>query len=135
MIDIGASNHMSGDKQLFKTYSTLNVPRKVFTTRLSTSLTILGEAEVALEVWNGSGYQLVGLKGCLHVQGLSRNLFSVPAAVVKGANISITKKKGRKPKLLTNARSIEKFVFGTCSRGEGSEHKHHEEQTPEACIT
>jgi hypothetical protein len=54
-------------------------------------LTILGEVEVVLEIWNGSRYQTVGLKGCLHVQGISRNLFSVPAAVSKGADMSMTK--------------------------------------------
>jgi hypothetical protein len=54
-------------------------------------LTILGEGEVVLEVLNGCGYQLVGLKLCLHVQGLWRNLFSVPAAVAKGSNMGITK--------------------------------------------
>ena len=74
--DSGASNHMTGDKRLLKTYNTLNVPRKVFTASSSTSLTILDEGEVVLEVWNGSGYPLVGMKGYLHVQRLSRNLFS-----------------------------------------------------------
>ncbi len=71
VIDSGASNHMTGDKRLFKTYTMLNVPRKVFTASSSTSLTILGEGEVVLEIWNGSRYQTVGLKGCLHVQGIS----------------------------------------------------------------
>ncbi len=50
LIDSGASNHMTGDKRLFKTYTTLNVPRKVFTASSSTSLTILGEGEVVLEI-------------------------------------------------------------------------------------
>jgi hypothetical protein len=91
VIDSGASNHMTGDKRLFKTYTMLNVPRKVFSASSSTSLTVLGEGEVVLEIWNESRYQRVGLKGCLHVQGISINLFSVPASESKGANISITK--------------------------------------------
>jgi hypothetical protein len=36
---------------------------------------------------NGSLYVF---KKCLHVKGLSRNLFSVPSAVARGANISMT---------------------------------------------
>jgi hypothetical protein len=37
VIDSGASNHMTGDKCLFKTYTMHNVPRKVFTASSSTS--------------------------------------------------------------------------------------------------
>jgi hypothetical protein len=91
LIDNGVSNQMTGDKRLFKTYNTLDVPRKVFTASSFTSLIILGDGEVVLEEWNGSGYHLVGLKGCLHVQGMSRSLFSVPLVVAKGANMSRTK--------------------------------------------
>jgi hypothetical protein len=35
-------------------------------------------------------WQPTVLKKCLHVKGLSRNLFSVPSAVARGANISMT---------------------------------------------
>jgi hypothetical protein len=99
VIDSGTSNHMSGDMHLFKTYITISVPRKAFTASSFTSLTILGEGEVVLEVWHGKHpfkptilqYQIVGLKGRLHVQGLSRRTISLPAAVAKGANMSITK--------------------------------------------
>ncbi len=74
-----------------KTYITLNEPWKVLTASSPTNLIILGEEEVVLEVWNCNWYQSVGLKGCKHVHGLSRNLFSVPTAVAKGAAMSITK--------------------------------------------
>jgi hypothetical protein len=105
---------MTGDKRLFKTYTTLNVPRKVFTASSSTSLTILDEDEVVLEIWNGSRYQTVGLKGCLHVQGISRNLFSVPADEHHEDWMHIDNEwsenrrwnKGRKPIPLENARRI-----------------------------
>jgi hypothetical protein len=40
--------------------------------------------------WNGSKWQPTVLKKCLHVKGLSRNLFSVPSVVARGANISMT---------------------------------------------
>ncbi len=93
---------------------------EIFTASSATSLIILSEGEVVLEVWNGSGYQLVGWKGCLHVQGLSRNFFSVPAVMAMGDNMSITKNgcaltikpenrrwdKGRKSTPLENARWI-----------------------------
>ncbi len=45
VIDSGASNHMTGDKRLCKTYTMPNVPRRVFTASSSTSLTIIGEGE------------------------------------------------------------------------------------------
>ena len=87
VIDSGASNHMGFDRQMFTKYKKLAVSRKVNTASSRSSLTIVGEGDVALTVWNGISYQMVVLTDCLHVDGLSKNLFSVPSAITKGASV------------------------------------------------
>ena len=66
--------------------------QKVNTASSKSNLSIIGEGDVSLTVWNGGGYQTVLLKECLHVAGLSKNLFSVPSAVAKGVNVSMNQK-------------------------------------------
>jgi hypothetical protein len=71
----------------------LQYPRsteKVVTASSATSLTILGEGDVILNIWNGIMWRSTVLKKCLHVKGLSKNLFLVPSAVAQGANINMT---------------------------------------------
>ena len=93
VIDSGASNHMSYDQELFTCYKRLSKSRKVVTASSKSSLTVIGMGDVSLKVWNGHTNQTVVLKDCLHVDGLSKNLFSVPAAVAKGANVSMIQDK------------------------------------------
>ncbi len=69
IIDSGASNHLTWDIGMFKNYSTLEVPRKVVTASAA-SLTILGEGDAKLNIWNGNKWQPIVLKKCLHVKGL-----------------------------------------------------------------
>ncbi len=66
--------------------------RKVNTASSKSNLSIIGEGDVSLTMWNGGEYQTVPLKECLHVAGLSKNLFSVPSAVAKGVNVSMNQK-------------------------------------------
>ena len=87
IIDSGASNHMSFDRQMFTSYKRLETSRKVNTASSRSSLTIIGEGNVELNVWNGTTHQKVVLKECLHVEGLSKNLFSVPSAVARGVSV------------------------------------------------
>ena len=93
VIDSGASNHMSFNQELFTNYKRLGNSRKVVTASSASSLSVIGEGDVRLNVWTGDAYQTVVLENCLYVDGLSNNLFSVPAAVLKGVCMSMNMNK------------------------------------------
>jgi hypothetical protein len=73
---------------MFKNYSTLEAPRKAVTASLDTGYS--WRRKRGIEQMECKHMSVYGIKKkCLQVKGLTKNLFSVPSAVARGANSNV----------------------------------------------
>lgn len=99
--DSGATAHMCKDRAAFVEYTKTSTARNVFSAKNSAQLKVLGQGTVSLRVWNGTSWINARLENALHVQDLSKNLFSLTAATSRGMTVEISgdecivKKRGR----------------------------------------
>ena len=100
-MDSGATAHMCKDRAAFFEYTKTTTARNVFSAKSSAQLKVLGQGTVILRVWNGTSWINARLENALHVQDLSKNLFSLTAATSRGMTVEISgdgcivKKRGR----------------------------------------
>ena len=101
IMDSGATAHMCKDRAAFFEYTKTTTARNVFSAKSSAQLKVLGQGTVILRVWNGTSWINARLENALHVQDLSKNLFSLTAATSRGMTVEISgdgcivKKRGR----------------------------------------
>ena len=84
VIDSGASMHMCSDRSAFKTYTKQIKPQFISVAKSNTRLKVLGSGSVSIKIRVGQGSQNATLEDTLHVENLSRNLFSISAITKKG---------------------------------------------------
>ncbi|KMQ87101.1 transposon unclassified [Lasius niger] len=83
LVDSGASEHMTFDRTLFVSYSTLLNKRSVIIGD-GRKLDAVGVGQIVVKAFNGKCYIETTLNNVLHVPDLKMNLFSVASAVNKG---------------------------------------------------
>ena len=91
VMDSGASAHMCKDRGAFEEYNEVQRPRSISSAKSNAKLTVLGTGVVKLRVWTGREWIDVRLENTLHVQDLTKNLFSLTAAASREMNVEITK--------------------------------------------
>ena len=89
-MDSGASAHMCKDCGAFEDYNEVQHPRSISSAKSSAKLKVLGTGVVKLGVWTGRGWIDVRLEDTLHVQDLTKNLFSLTAAASRKMKVEIT---------------------------------------------
>lgn len=89
IIDSGASNHMCMQRDSFVTYETEMSSKSVSTAKTGNKLKVLGVGTVAVVISLGNKLVKIRLENTLHVEDLSKNLFSVPAILKKGMKIEM----------------------------------------------
>ena len=89
IMDSGATAHMCKDKKAFADYTATTKAHNIQSAKNSASLKVLGQGTVILRVWNGKMWLNARLNNVLHVQDLSKNLFSLTAATARGMKIEI----------------------------------------------
>ena len=89
IMDCSAMAHMCKDKKAFADYTATTKVRNIQSAKNSASLKVLGQDTVILRVWNGKMWLNARLNNVLHVQDLSKNLFSLTAATARGMKIGI----------------------------------------------
>ena len=90
IMDSGATAHMCKDKKAFADYTATTKAHNIQSAKNSASLKVLGQGTVILRVWNGKMWLNAHLNNVLHVQDLSKNLFSLTAATARGMKIEIS---------------------------------------------
>ena len=101
IMDSGATAHMCKDRHSFVEYTKITTERNVVSAKNSARLKVLGQGVVLLRVWNGMMWMNARLENALHVEDLTKNLFSLTAATSRGMKVEITgeecivKKEGR----------------------------------------
>lgn len=91
VMDSGASAHMCKDRGSFVDYKIVEQPRSVSSAKNDVKLKVIGYGTVKLRVWTGHAWIDATLENTLHVQELSKNLFSLTAAAARGMTIEITR--------------------------------------------
>uniref|UniRef100_A0AAV1V0H3 CCHC-type domain-containing protein n=1 Tax=Peronospora matthiolae TaxID=2874970 RepID=A0AAV1V0H3_9STRA len=98
VVDSGASNHMCASREAFVDYRVDHSNRTVSVAKSGVTLRVLGVGTVVLDLNVYSTIQSVGqptglvcarLENTLHVENLSRNLFSIPAILAKAMHVSM----------------------------------------------
>ena len=67
-------------------------PRNISSAKSDAKLKVLGTGVVKLRVWNGTAWIDVRLENTLHVQDLTKNLFSLTAVAGRHMTVEITRK-------------------------------------------
>ncbi len=89
VVDSGASTHMSGDRRAFATYTPATTVREVSVAKAGVILRVLGSGSIDVLLQLADGARRATLYDVLHVEGLSRNLFSVSAVTKKGMCVTL----------------------------------------------
>lgn len=90
VMDSGATAHMCKERKAFSEYVEATTARIVSSAKSSAQLRVLGQGTVMLRVWNGTGWTNARLENALHVQDLTKNLFSLTAAAARGMKVEIS---------------------------------------------
>ena len=91
-IDSAATNHMTNDKSILKNYVQYDQPKDIYLGD-STVIHALGEGKVRLPTVNNTCDVVLDLLKVLFVPKLTKNLLSVPAMALMGAEIRFDKDK------------------------------------------
>ena len=91
VMDSGASAHMCKDRGSFVEYKEIEQARSVSSAKDDVKLKVIGYGTVKLRVWTGNAWIDATLFDTLHVQDLSKNLFSLTAAAARGMTVEITR--------------------------------------------
>ncbi|GAB9477250.1 reverse transcriptase, partial [Globisporangium polare] len=89
VVDSGASNHMCASKSEFVEYRVDNGGRTVSIAKTGVKLRVLGVGTVELKLIVGGRTVSARLENALHVENLSRNLFSIPAILSKAMKVEM----------------------------------------------
>uniref|UniRef100_A0AAV1UTQ2 Polyprotein n=1 Tax=Peronospora matthiolae TaxID=2874970 RepID=A0AAV1UTQ2_9STRA len=91
VMDSGASAHMCKDREAFEEYKEVHYARSISSAKSDVKLNVIGHGTVKLRVWTGHAWIDARLENTLHVQDLSKNLFSLTAAAARGMTVEITR--------------------------------------------
>uniref|UniRef100_A0AAV1TIP8 Polyprotein n=1 Tax=Peronospora matthiolae TaxID=2874970 RepID=A0AAV1TIP8_9STRA len=91
VMDSGASAHMCKDRDAFEEYEEVHHARSISSAKSDVKLNVIGHGTVKLRVWTGHAWIDARLENTLHVQDLSKNLFSLTAAAARGMTVEITR--------------------------------------------
>ena len=91
VMDSGASAHMCNDRDAFEDYEEAQNKRSVSSAKNDVKLQVIGQGTVKLRVWTGNAWIDARLENTLHVQDLTKNLFSLTAAAARGMTVEITR--------------------------------------------
>lgn len=91
-IDLAATKHMTNDRSILESYVPYDQPKDIYLGD-STVFRALGEGKVRLPTVNSTYDVVLDLHKVLFVPKLTRNLLSVPAMVLMGAEIRFDKDK------------------------------------------
>ena len=79
VMDSGASSHVCRDRGAFEDYYEAQKPRRASSAKSSAKIKVLGIGVVKLRVWTGRRWIDVRLEDKVHVQHLTKNLYSLTA--------------------------------------------------------
>ena len=91
VMDSGASAHMCKDREAFVEYKEVCQARSISSAKSDVKLKVIGHGTVKLRVWTGHAWIDARLENTLHVEDLSKNLFSLTAASARGMTVEITR--------------------------------------------
>lgn len=89
VVDSGASNHMCASRDAFVEYRADHGGRTVSIAKSGATLRVLGTGTVMLRMNVGGRTVSARLENTLHVEHLSRNLFSIPAVLSKAMRVNM----------------------------------------------
>ena len=89
VVDSGASNHMCASRDAFVEYRADHGGRTVSIAKSGATLRVLGTGIVLLRMNVGARTVCARLENTLHVENLSRNLFSIPAILSKAMRVNM----------------------------------------------
>uniref|UniRef100_A0AAV1UGU1 Retrovirus-related Pol polyprotein from transposon TNT 1-94-like beta-barrel domain-containing protein n=1 Tax=Peronospora matthiolae TaxID=2874970 RepID=A0AAV1UGU1_9STRA len=91
VMDSGASAHMCKDREAFEEYKEVHHVRGISSAKSDVKLKVIGHGTVKLRVWTGHAWIDARLENTLHVQDLTKNLFSLTATAARGMTVEITR--------------------------------------------
>uniref|UniRef100_H3H7C1 CCHC-type domain-containing protein n=1 Tax=Phytophthora ramorum TaxID=164328 RepID=H3H7C1_PHYRM len=121
VMDSGASTHMCKTREAFKNHTPMTKSYSVASAKSSAKLKVLGHGTVQLRVWSGRSWINARLENALHVQDLSKNLFSLTAATAHGVTVIMTQDKcviKRGDVSVATGRKIGKLMYLNTDAGE-----------------
>ena len=90
VMESGASSHMCKDRSAFEEYYEVQHPRNISSAKSNAKLKVMGTGVVKLRVWTGRRWIDARLKNTLHVQDLTKILFSLTVAASREMKVEIT---------------------------------------------
>ena len=89
-MDYKASAHMCNDRSALEKYYEEQHPRNISSAKNNTKLKVIETGVVKLRVWTGRRWIDARLENTLHVQDLTKNLFSLTVAASREMKVEIT---------------------------------------------